>query len=106
MKKVIFSVMLLLSLTGCGTYRQSVQVEDNAYLLLIGYPQGQEVLIIDDSEQIDLVNDVQSFDLNGKNAIKIQISAGTHNIKIIRDGAISVDRNFYVSTGNSFEVQL
>ena len=106
MKKILLLFASLFLLTGCGTYSQSVQVDDKAYLLLIGEPVGY-FATIDDGKKIDLANDVRSFNLNGKKAIKIQVSIGSHNLKITnKAGDLTVNRNFYVSTGISFEVQL
>lgn len=104
MKKILIILMLFV-VTACGTYRQSVQVDDNAYLLLIGDPSGS-VVTIDDGKPIDLSQETTSYDLNGKTATKIQLSIGSHTVKITKSGEITVNRKFYVSTGTSFEVQL
>lgn len=109
MKHLLISFVLLFSLAGCGgSYQQSLQVADNGYLLIKGENFQGKTLIIDDdnAQQIDLAIDVNAFDLNGARAIKIRISAGTHNIKIVEAGKLIVDRNFYISTGTSFEVEL
>jgi len=98
-------VVALLIVTGCGTYRQVVQVDDKAYLLLIGDPKGN-IIIIDDGKPIDLAQDTTSFNLNGKTATKIEVSIGSHTVKITKGGVLTVNRKFYVSTGISFEVQL
>ncbi|MCH9705290.1 MAG: hypothetical protein K0U15_04095 [Proteobacteria bacterium] len=99
--------LLLLGLSGCGGYyNQAVQVEDNGYLLLTGQKFEGKVLVLDDEQEIHLVRDVKKFILQGKNAIKIQISAGKHNLKIFDGGKIMINRDFYISTGTSFEVAL
>jgi uncharacterized protein YxeA len=105
MKKLLIIIMALFMITSCGTYRQSVQVDDNAYLLLIGDPKGS-VVTIDNGKPIDLSQETTSYDLNGKTATKIQLSIGSHTVKITKGGEITVNRKFYVSTGTSFEVQL
>lgn len=105
MKKFLLTAAVLLLVTGCGTYRQSVQVDDNAYLLLIGEPTGN-IVTIDDGRPIDLAMETQSYYLNGKTATKIQVPTGTHTVRITKDGKLTVNRKFYVSTGTSFEVQL
>lgn len=94
----------LFLLTGCGTYSQSVQVDDKAYLLLIGNPYGS-VVTINDGKPIDLSSETTSYNLNGRKATKIQIPTGKHTVKIIKNGIVTVNRNFYVSNGNSFEVE-
>jgi len=105
MKKVLLPVIVLLMITGCGKYSQTVQVPDNAYLLLIGIPDGH-VVTLDNNKPIDLENETTSFGLNGKSAIKIQISTGTHSLKVTKNGVLTINRKFYVSTGSSFEVEL
>jgi len=105
MKKLLFIVVALFMVTGCGTYRESVQVDDKAYLLLIGEPDGN-IVTIDDSKPIELGKDTTSFNLNGKTATKIEVSIGSHIVKVTKAGVLTVNRKFYVSTGTSFEVQL
>lgn len=110
MKRFLISFFLLFSLAGCGgTYQQSVQVADNGYLLLTGEDFQGKTLIIDDdnANPSDLWTDeIHTFNLHGEKAIKIRIPAGKHNIKIIEAGKITVNRDFYISTGTSFEVEL
>ena len=105
MKKLLLIFVVLFMVTGCGTYSQSVQVDDKAYLLLIGDPDGN-VVTIDNGKPIELGKETTSFYLNGKTATKIQVSIGSHTVKVSKDGALTVHRKFYVSTGKSFEVQL
>ncbi|MBT4860123.1 MAG: hypothetical protein HON46_04885 [Gammaproteobacteria bacterium] len=107
MKKFqLFVIPLLLLLSsGCGTYKQTVQVDDQAYLLLIGNPIGS-IVTIDEGKPINLSQETVSYNINGQKATKIKISIGTHTVKVTKGGNITVKRNFYVSTGNSFEVQL
>jgi uncharacterized protein YcfL len=105
MKKLLLIVLALFMVAGCGTYRETVQVDDKAYLLLIGEPGGN-IVTIDDGKSIDLGQETRSFYLNGKTATKIEVSIGTHTVKVTKGGEITVNRKFYVSTGTSFEVQL
>lgn len=104
MRSLAISISLLL-LAGCGTYNQSVQVDDKAYLLLIGNPVNC-IVTIDNQKPINLSRDTVSYNLNGQQATKIEIPIGRHKVKITKNGDIIVHREFYVSTGNSFEVQL
>lgn len=105
MKKLFLIVVALFMVTGCGTYRDAVQVDDKAYLLLIGDPAGN-IVTIDDGKPIELGKDTTSYYLNGKTATKIEVSTGSHTVKITKAGKLTVNRKFYVSTGTSFEVQL
>ena len=105
MKKLLLIVVALFLVTGCGAHRESVQVEDKAYLLLIGEPAGN-IVTIDDGKPIELGKDTTSYYLNGKTATKIQVPTGSHTVKVTKAGELTVNRKFYVSTGTSFEVQL
>jgi hypothetical protein len=107
MKRILIVVasLLLLVLSGCGTYSQSVQVDDHAYLLLTGNPEGN-VVVIDDGKPIDLSKETKSFVLNGQQATKIKIPIGKHTVKVAKNGVLMINRVFYVSSGNSFEVEL
>lgn len=105
MKKVLFIIGLALTLIACGSFQQTTQVDDKAYLLIIGEPTGS-IVTIDNGPPMELGKDTSSFELNGVTATKIEISIGTHTVKITKNGDIQVNRKFYVSTGNSFEVKL
>lgn len=105
LKKYFLLLLGVLFLSGCGTYGQIVQVDDSAYLLLIGNPQGN-IVTIDNNLPIDLIKDTTSFSLNGEEATKIRVSRGKHTITIQKNGITTVNRKFYVSTGTSFEVKL
>jgi uncharacterized protein YcfL len=105
MKNIIIVVLALFMVTGCGSYKQTVQVDDKAYLLLIGETTGN-VVIIDDGTPIDLRRDTKSYNLDGQTATKIEVPIGSHTLKVTRDGVLTVNRKFYVSTGTSFEVKL
>ncbi|MDT8384492.1 MAG: hypothetical protein RRB22_08760 [Gammaproteobacteria bacterium] len=107
MKKliVLISIMLMLALSACGSFEQTTQVSDKAYLLIIGEPAGN-VVTIDDGKPLELEKDTVSFDINGQTATKIEISIGNHSVKITKNGELKAHRKFYVSNGNSFEVRL
>lgn len=108
MKSILLSVavLLTLALAGCGgTFSQTVQVDDRAYLLLIGNPENN-IVVIDNGNPIDLAKDTTSFSLDGRQVTKIQISIGKHTIKVTRGGLLKINRIFYVSTGTTFEIEL
>jgi len=105
MKILLTILSIILALTACGSYQETVQIDDKSYLLIIGDPS-DSVVIIDDGKPLELGKDTVSFDLNGVTATKIEITIGSHTVKIIKNGKIKVNRKFYVSTGNSFKVSL
>ena len=103
--KLLLIAILSFFLLACGTYQQTLQVDDKAYVLLIGNPEGN-VVTIDGSKSIDLANETTSYNLNGETATKIQVTIGSHTVTIIKNGKMVVKRKFYVSTGHSFEIQI
>lgn len=105
MKKFSLILGMILILTACGSYQQTVQVQDKSYLLILGDPSGS-ILTLDNGKPIKLGVETTSFDLHGRTATKIQIPIGSHTVKIIKNGEVRVHRKFYISNGNSFEVEM
>lgn len=105
MKKLSLILGMILMLTACGSYQQTVQVQDKSYLLILGDPSGS-ILTIDNGKPIKLGVETTSFDLYGRTATKIQIQIGAHTVKIVKNGEVRVHRKFYISNGNSFEVEM
>ena len=100
---MIFLAILAVS---CGTHVQRTQVNDNfAYLQLVGKVQ-KEKLILNDSQEVILGEDTKSFKLDDKVVTKIRIKAGKNRVKILRGKQLLLDRVFYVSSGNDFELEL
>ena len=107
MKKILLFTLLAFFLFGCGGKNYTVtQVDSHAYILIKG-DTNKEKLFIDNSKALILGSDTSSYSLDsGENANKIRIKEGTHILKIMRDGKIIINRKFYVSPGNTFEVNL
>ncbi len=103
---IIYSIMSLF-LFSCGGKNFTVnQVESYSYVLIKGDSKKEQV-IIDNGQPLILGTDTKEYKLDdGINASKLQINEGTHSIKIIRDGNVIIQRNFFVTPGNSFEVNL
>lgn len=107
MKKIILFLSVALLVGSCGGENFTVtQVENHAYLLIKGDSQ-KEQLIIDKNAPLVLGVDTKEYRLDdGVNASKLQIEEGTHTIKVIRDGNVIIQRSFYVTPGNTFEVNI
>ena len=107
MKKLILLISIVFFFTACGGKNYTVsQVSSHAYLLIKGETT-KEKLFLDSSRVIVLGKDTDSYTLdNGENANKIRISEGTHLLKITREGKVIINRKFFVSPGNTFEVNL
>ncbi|MES2661744.1 MAG: hypothetical protein V4629_00420 [Pseudomonadota bacterium] len=96
----IFLTFFLLS--ACGTYQTTVQSEAVTYLQLTGDVNGKQ-LTLDDNAPIDL-STLKSFNENGKKVTKVQVKPGTHRVTITSQDILEIDRQIYVSEGNSFEI--
>lgn len=106
MKLWICAIFTLL-LTACSTQYQAVtQVDDQAWLQLSGNFVGA-TLQLDNQPVIALTGgQVSTFELDGKTVAKFEITTGSHQIQIVRDGMLLVKRTLYVSNGNIIEVKV
>jgi uncharacterized protein YcfL len=105
MLRYLLSAMCIFSLIGCGSYKAITQSESGSFLQLKGNYQNSN-LSIDNHPSIQIDKNQKTFTLNGEQVIKFTVSAGTHTIKISRDGSEVVNRKIYVSEGNVFEVMV
>lgn len=103
----LFSILLAL-VAGCGGKNFTVtQVEQYSYIIVKGSPNGEQLFIDDEKVPLILGTDTQTYKLDeGISASKIQIKEGQHKIKILRAGKVVVNRTFFVTSGNTFEVNL
>lgn len=88
-------------LSGCvNTPTHTSNVKDDRPLIMFEAAQSGDRLVLDGIE-IGLANQY----LSGRSALKIE--PGTHNLQIIRDGAVVMNERFYISRGasKSFTVQ-
>ena len=95
---------LLLTLSSCGTHEQKSQVNNYSYIQIIG-EINKEKLVLNNQLPIKL-SSLESFKLGGEVATKIRIKQGRHRVTIYRGKEIILDRAFYVSPGNTFELEL
>ena len=105
MIKPLLGMILVLTLAGCSSHFQSVnQINESAFLQLEGNFINSQ-LVIDDNDPVDLTNDkVNTFTLKGKTVARFPVSTGKHTLKVITDNVVVVERVFYVSNSNTFEV--
>jgi len=101
----LYIVLLSILLASCGSYQTTTQSDEIAYLQFIGDPQ-LETLTIDGKLSGTLGSDLESFDLNGNTATRIQILPGKHEFTLSKSGEVIMHRKIYVSGGNVFEVIL
>lgn len=107
MIKKLFFFIVLIAFASCGGKNFTVnQVDSHAYLIVKG-KSNKETVIIDSFPGLILGVDTKEYILDdGVNASKIQINEGAHNLKIIRNNNVIIQRNFYVTSGNTFEVNI
>lgn len=104
--KTLLVLLLLSALAGCHSgYRSYTQADDSkAYIQLNGDYLGA-VLIIDDNSPVKLDDgSITTFELDDEEVVKFEVSTGSHQIKIMRNDIVLVNRRIYISAGNTFEV--
>lgn len=99
----MFSFMLL----ACtSSYESVTQVDDSkAFVLLTGNFKDTS-LYINENDSIDLSADIKTFEIDGIEVAKFEVPSGTNNIKLYRNGNLVLNRKIYVTSGNSFEVNV
>ena len=103
--KFILSMLLLLSVSACGSFNSVTQLEEQTYLQLAGNVDNV-ILTLDDGSPVQLGGAVESFNLNGKTITKFKVKPGQHVIKLERHGQLLVHRKIFVSEGNSAEINI
>ncbi len=101
---IIIACLFLFTLCSCSSHYRSVnQVNDQALLQLSGNFLNTE-LSIDGGDNVIIDEKVKIYELNDKQVVEFPISTGKHSVKIFKDGLMIVNRVFYSSNGNVFEV--
>lgn len=105
MLKFLSVTIFFILLASCSSHYKSVtQVNEKAFLQIEGNYWGTQ-LIIDNQKPINISkNNIKSFNLDGRDVVLFPISTGKHSLKIIREEQVIVNKAFYVSNGNTFEV--
>jgi hypothetical protein len=108
MRGILILLFTTFALYSCGGKNTTVnQVDGYSYLLIKGRSSNELVYIDSDESFLTLGKDTTEYKLDDDNfANKIQIKEGQHKLKILRNGQVIVHRSFFVSSGNSFEVNL
>jgi flagellar assembly factor FliW len=119
MKKIhYFAFLLYLSfLVSCaGTRTMVTQVSDASYLIFIGnksmsqndfgyYIENKYEAKIDDKITFDIKLTKNGKDLFVKSTV-FQITPGTHNIKVYRNGSIVINKNIFISNQETMQIEL
>lgn len=106
LKGLIFVLFSLLMFGCTSSYESVTQVDDTkAYVLLTGNFEGAS-LQINTNNPITLADNIETYILDGKEVAKFEVTAGTNTIKVIKDGALVVNRKLYISNGNAIEVDV
>ena len=102
--KVFSLIIVILALSGCGSYSTVTQTQEATYIELSGETKGLS-MIIDKGATVDLEK-ADSFDRNGKRITRFDIAPGSHVLMIKRGNTVEIHQNIYVSEGNAVEVRL
>ena len=102
--KAFFAILITLTLSACGSYQQTIQVDDQSYIQLSGDPEGVEIIL--NGNNLGKVEDFDSYDLDGTKMTRFETTPGTHIIELTRSGETLIKRKIYVTEGNAFEVKL
>lgn len=103
-KKLVFVLLFLLSIVGCGYYEGVVQPSPKSYVVFTGN-SGGAAAIIDDSITIDLEAEIQKTGDRGK-TILFQVAPGKHKIIVKRAGTEIVNRVVIIAEGATREIQI
>lgn len=98
-------MLFILGLFSCGSYKHQAQLDKYAYFQITGELNGEK-LVLDNGTPVAVEDEYESFDLNGRQATRIRVNQGKHRVTIYREDKVIVDRVFYVSSGNVFELEL
>lgn len=102
-RKLLIITSLFLTLLGCSSeYKSTEQVEQYAYIQLKGNYQDSEI-ILNNGESLS-ANSLSTFKDGNEVVISIPVDAGTHDLKVKKNGQLKVHRKLFVSEGESREV--
>lgn len=105
MRSLFITTLLVALLSACGSYQAVTQVDSVGYIQFTGEPSNEQILI--NGQNVGTLGDsLESFDLNGKTVTRVQVTPGTHEVEVRRDGKTVVKRKIYLSDGNNAEVNL
>jgi hypothetical protein len=103
--RALLLTVLAVLITACSSYQTVSQVDDGAYLSILGEPSG-ELLTVDSGTPVILGKDTTSFNFNGTRVTKIKLTPGVHEIRIEKDGMLILNKKIYLTDGESSEVRL
>ncbi len=100
---VLFSFLML----GCtSSYESVTQVDDTkAFVLLTGNFKGAS-LQINTNPRILLLDNIETYKLDGEEVAKFEVVSGTNVIKVYKNDVLVVNRKLYITNGNSIEVNV
>lgn len=111
-----FILFLVLSFACTGTRTMVTQVSDASYLMFVGkksmsqndfgyYIENKYQAKIDDKLTFDIKLSKKNRDQFVKSTI-YQITPGTHNLKVYRNGTIVINKNIFISNQETMQIEL
>lgn len=101
MKKIIL-ITFMLTIAACTSVQYTNQPVDQAYVQFEGNLIGATVIL---GRTITNINaKTKTFELNGKTVAKFPIALGSHELKVLRNGKLVINKNIFVSQGQTVDV--
>lgn len=110
MKKIIFYLLSLISLTSCG-YREAIIAAEPKAFLVFGGNTADAIVKIDENISFELNNNSSTTINSDTGAVEkhladthYRITPGKHRIQILKNGKILVDRELLLGDGITREI--
>ncbi|MBU2883885.1 hypothetical protein KO525_05075 [Psychrosphaera sp. B3R10] len=101
MKKLIL-VTFMFIISACTSVQYTNQPVDQAYVQLEGNFIGATIILGQTITNIDAKT--KTFELNGKTVAKFPIAIGSHELKVLRNGKLVINKNIFVTQGQTVDV--
>lgn len=111
MKKLLsvsFIALCALFLSACtsGYSSTTQEADDGAYIRLSGNFLGTELTINDQAPIRLREGSTRTFQLDNERVALFELTSGTQRIRITRNGELLVNRELYVSRGNTIAIRV
>ena len=93
-RHTLIALFVSFGLVACSAPTQKASVRDDRPLIMFENAQRSDRVIIDGID-FGLARDFKS----GKSALAVE--PGTHTLKVVRDGQLLLEKQFYISRGTS-----
>ena len=102
MLKTLFSVLMVVFITACGSTTYTTQESEKAFLQLQGNISNS-VLVVDD-QRVTLDDNIKKYELQGKQVADFPVSIGAHQVKVYKGSVVVFNRKVFIAQGQTYEV--